>query len=386
MMDSQLLQTSLIVNNLLSCIMALIFLLCLQPKMQGSKRQASLWLMAFFFFFSLGFVISASREWAAIEWVVLSNNALLQMACYCLLFVSMAWFDVKVTQGLLLIALFHTCVYSAIQYSLLHSAMDTLALRSQIAMVSYQVILVFNLVFWFSHRNRQKAGEQIYLVCLIISMLAIAVPMLILLISKQEAYFQVSIFWVQNIITLLLFAGMLALFFYDEIDWHYQRATKDELTGLYNRRYFTEQALAFGNPLLPRKVLVIDVDHFKKVNDTYGHDVGDLVLEYIGLLVKQCFDDFSLCARYGGEEFVVLCQPTPKHHIETIIEDFMAQIQATKFEHDQGRLTVTVSIGAATWSTGQPLDQVFKQADKALYSSKKRGRNTVTEYQSALLS
>lgn len=383
-MDSQILQIAMVVNNLISCVMATIFLLCMLPKMQGLKKQASLWLMAFFLLFSSGFVTSISRDWLPIEWVVLANNALLQLACYCLLFVSMAWFHVKVTKGVMAIALLHTSLYSALQYALLHSGTDTLLLRSQIAMVSYQAILIFNLVFWFHHRDKYKTGEQIYAGCLVLAMLAICIPMVILTVTQQHAYFHVSIFWVQNAITLLLFAGMLALFFYDEIDWHYQRATRDELTGLYNRRYFTEQAPNYGDPRLLRKILVIDVDHFKKVNDSYGHDVGDLVLEYIGKEVTQHFGDFSLCARYGGEEFVVLCQPSPLHNLDLIIEQFMANIQTTKFEHDQGRLMVTVSVGIATWAPGQALYQAFKQADKALYSSKKRGRNTVTDYQDAL--
>ncbi|MBF0561306.1 MAG: diguanylate cyclase [Alphaproteobacteria bacterium] len=158
---------------------------------------------------------------------------------------------------------------------------------------------------------------------------------------------------------------------------------RDGLTNLYNRRAFTEalgreaEAQAFD----PREVsiLMTDVDHFKKVNDTYGHPVGDAVLRAIAANLGTATRPSDFVARYGGEEFVVLMPKTGIASAVVVAERIRQTIAATPIDIGAGRvLTVTISIGAATVPPRSPeLSTLVDLADKALYAAKQKGRNRV---------
>lgn len=160
-------------------------------------------------------------------------------------------------------------------------------------------------------------------------------------------------------------------------------ATTDGLTGLLNKRALTEtatqklkSALRFKKPL---SVLVCDIDHFKKVNDTYGHDIGDLVIRGFGDVLKRVKRDTDMVGRFGGEEFVLVCEETDARGAELLAERIRTELQGTTFHTPQGPLQVTCSIGVAPCPlAGQEWDQLFKATDEALYASKRGGRNRVT--------
>jgi diguanylate cyclase (GGDEF)-like protein len=161
----------------------------------------------------------------------------------------------------------------------------------------------------------------------------------------------------------------------------------DPLTGLGNRRAF-EKALerevarvkrGMGEPL---SVAIIDVDHFKSVNDTYGHDVGDRVLEKLGGILRRKLRPTDFVGRQGGEEFVILMPKTNTAGARTYAERVrvlvatLLSVEST--EGSQGLVSATVSIGVATWdkATESP-DEFLKRADQALYAAKAHGRNRV---------
>ncbi|UCD17850.1 MAG: sensor domain-containing diguanylate cyclase [Candidatus Zixiibacteriota bacterium] len=158
----------------------------------------------------------------------------------------------------------------------------------------------------------------------------------------------------------------------------------DELTGIYNYRYFTQKlkeeqrrAARYDQPL---SMIMLDIDWFKKFNDTYGHEVGNIVLEGITLVVKQCIRDVDIFARYGGEEFVVLLPQTPKAEAARIGERIRQQIEASRFDGGDSipDLTVTVSIGVTSYpENGKPYDELLSVADQALYRAKGAGKNLV---------
>jgi diguanylate cyclase (GGDEF)-like protein len=153
---------------------------------------------------------------------------------------------------------------------------------------------------------------------------------------------------------------------------------KDPLTGAYNRRYFTlrieEEAkrhARFGEPV---SLVLIDVDHFKAVNDRYGHDAGDTVLRDVTRVLIDNSRDFSIVTRYGGDEFAVLLVNTPKAGALRYAERILGVVARHPFV--QGRLTV--SIGVATLPEDvTTADELIPTADRALYAAKQRGRNTV---------
>ncbi len=163
-----------------------------------------------------------------------------------------------------------------------------------------------------------------------------------------------------------------------------QTAIRDSLTGLYNVRHFKErfqsELLAAARLAHPISMLFIDVDHFKKYNDTHGHPAGDLVLRMMADLMRKSFRSTDLLARYGGEEFVVLMPHTAFVDALEKAENFRAAVETEVFpnEHTQPLGKVTVSMGVSEFpSHAGTVEAVVKAADDALYEAKKKSRNVV---------
>ncbi|HSO27723.1 MAG TPA: sensor domain-containing diguanylate cyclase, partial [Anaerolineales bacterium] len=164
-------------------------------------------------------------------------------------------------------------------------------------------------------------------------------------------------------------------------------ATSDDLTGLYTRRHFFERGQAellrarrYQRPLA---LFMLDVDRFKRVNDTAGHLVGDQVLQEIAALCRQSLRETDLLARYGGEEFVVLLPETDEESAQKSAERLRQLIDERPVKTAAWPVSVTVSVGVAAYSGFEELtfDDLLQRADRALYLSKARGRNRVTIWQ-----
>lgn len=158
-------------------------------------------------------------------------------------------------------------------------------------------------------------------------------------------------------------------------------AEKDSLTGLLNRRKFyevleqeKERAIRYARPL---SLIIFDVDHFKVVNDTYGHDAGDKVLKKIAFAVTDSIRKADVTGRLGGEEFAVLATETTAAKALALAEKLRHAVEMTAHDHVG---TITVSIGVSTYDDGLTLDEFVRRADEALYTAKNNGRNRVAYY------
>ena len=160
-------------------------------------------------------------------------------------------------------------------------------------------------------------------------------------------------------------------------------STTDGLTGLNNVRKFSE---VFNNLLNDLKqngqklsILYIDIDYFKKINDTYGHSEGDVVLKELGLILKKCTRTFDIVSRNGGEEFTVLLLDCPLNRAVEIAETIRKSVEDNQFTLNTGEeITLTISIGVASYQdTTHDPTMLIDDADKALYQAKKAGRNKV---------
>jgi len=160
-------------------------------------------------------------------------------------------------------------------------------------------------------------------------------------------------------------------------------AVTDALTGLYNRHYLNthlenmvRQALKNGKSLA---LMIMDMDHFKSVNDTYGHDVGDMVLKQLAEMIVQTSRSTDLAARFGGEEFVILMPETDSQAALGAANRMREIVESTPFNITNGeKLNRTVSIGVANLHPdGDSAESLLKRADEALYSAKHSGRNMV---------
>lgn len=175
-------------------------------------------------------------------------------------------------------------------------------------------------------------------------------------------------------------AGSLELAWsYAEVD---RRSRTDALTGLYNRMHFGEQlqrtlieADRYNHPV---SLVLVDIDHFKTVNDSWGHEAGDAVLRQVSRILQEGVRAVDVCVRYGGEEIAMLLAQTDSARAVEVAERLRARIESTVVRHDGAEIAVTASFGVATYpETVRVRDQLFPSADKALYIAKHDGRNCV---------
>jgi diguanylate cyclase (GGDEF)-like protein len=156
-------------------------------------------------------------------------------------------------------------------------------------------------------------------------------------------------------------------------------AQTDELTGLKNRRAFFERAQLLLNDCqkkrLPLCAVMLDMDHFKHINDTYGHQVGDQVLRQMGVVISTCFRDTDVCGRMGGEEFAILLPDTSIEVALEIAEQLIRSISGV-MSGPVHRISASVGVAAMEMHDND-LQSLMNNADKALYRAKARGRNQV---------
>jgi two-component system cell cycle response regulator len=169
----------------------------------------------------------------------------------------------------------------------------------------------------------------------------------------------------------------------DNMQLSIEMAITDALTGLYNRRYMethvgtlVDQALTRNKPL---SVLILDIDYFKSINDTHGHDAGDDVLQDFAIRIRKSIRGIDLACRYGGEEFVVVMPETDMAVATMVAERLRRRIAGEPFPIQKGARTidVTISIGIAALGPDDNAAAVIKRADQALYRAKRDGRNRV---------
>jgi len=159
----------------------------------------------------------------------------------------------------------------------------------------------------------------------------------------------------------------------------------DGLTGLYRRGYFNErleeEELRAKRSNGRFSILMMDIDHFKKVNDTYGHQAGDLVLKTVSEILKNSIYETDFAARYGGEEFVVIFPKTDPEGLKIKSEKIRQKIEEAEITVGLEKIKVTASFGIAHFpKDSQVAEEVLRYADISLYKSKQTGRNKVTEF------
>ncbi|MCG9731271.1 diguanylate cyclase [Shewanella sp. Isolate13] len=161
----------------------------------------------------------------------------------------------------------------------------------------------------------------------------------------------------------------------------WEQANLDYLTNVYNRRYFfnlyEEKLTALAQKQGSLSVALLDIDFFKKVNDTYGHDVGDEILIEFANRLQQSFSAHFTVARIGGEEFVVGFRGLNVDKAYALLDSFRIQLESTPFETSKGALNISVSTGVAEFSHDETVDELLNRADQGLYKAKEGGRNLV---------
>ncbi len=164
-------------------------------------------------------------------------------------------------------------------------------------------------------------------------------------------------------------------------------ASTDPLTGLYNRREIFKQGeyeiSLFGRIRLPLSAVMVDIDHFKRINDEYGHLLGDEVIRRVAETLRSGTRNTDHVGRLGGEEFLLLLPNTAESGVYTLAEELRKRVEALEILQEGIQVRVTISLGCATTNRCIPFDQLVAGADAALYESKASGRNRTTRHKAA---
>ncbi|HEX5391630.1 MAG TPA: sensor domain-containing diguanylate cyclase [Rhodocyclaceae bacterium] len=188
-----------------------------------------------------------------------------------------------------------------------------------------------------------------------------------------------------NLAICLLITAVVLLFTWIALN-HYQRrlqemASTDKLTGLYNRQVFDilmEQALnEYQRQPKPISLLLVDVDHFKRINDRYGHLEGDHVLRELTPLIRSCLRRSDLAFRWGGEEYLIMLRGSTADAAVSVAEKLRAAVAEHRFLVASNILNITISVGVAEYAPGDTADVLVSRADEGLYAAKNLGRNKV---------
>jgi diguanylate cyclase (GGDEF)-like protein len=179
---------------------------------------------------------------------------------------------------------------------------------------------------------------------------------------------------------------ILKFTYQDQVDERYQKrlfesALRDGLTATFNRRYFvdrlnTEMRFASRHDKA-LALLFVDIDHFKKINDGFGHQAGDHVLAAVARELTATIRAEDVLARYGGEEFAIICREIEKDGALALGERLRAAVERARFEHEGRVIPVTISVGAAVARKPQQVQPLIAAADAAMYEAKRAGRNRV---------
>lgn len=193
-----------------------------------------------------------------------------------------------------------------------------------------------------------------------------------------------------TLVVIMTILGYLIRYFYQYSESVETRALTDKLTGLFNRAYLEaewQRQFELDDKSAPSiySMLVIDVDYFKDVNDSYGHIIGDQVLVTLAIALKQHFRKDDIIVRWGGDEFVVILPRTTEIEALTIAENFRGFLETVPIQTNKSITHFTITIGLSEFLLSEPIKQVFERSDEALYQAKQQGRNCVVSYQSLTL-
>ncbi|MCT4781943.1 MULTISPECIES: GGDEF domain-containing protein [Exiguobacterium] len=247
-------------------------------------------------------------------------------------------------------------------------------------------------------------GEYVGFYLAIITMIALVVPTSLLRLKLDNTRTTLLIFMTISVIVFgsaLFYALPLELFYpillvyivmtylgaaasyrllhelrrhFENVQHQQQLARTDALTGIANRRRLNEAMANLTVEAEEYALILVDIDHFKRVNDTYGHDVGDDVLRELGMLLVDESREDHLVGRFGGEEFLIIMPNAQKDDVSRLAESIREKVSTFPFETSAGTLHITVSLGACH-SNDIEVDSVLKHADEALYHAKESGRN-----------
>lgn len=349
-----------------------------------SKQTSFVWWTASCFMFALGIAASlVYYRYVPLNGINVLACLLLFTASFCL-FVGLNKFELSLSKNRLA-----RQAYATYLFGILLIALSSLAPTYTNSLASVLMAVMFLLTEGCFYRRRSPF-KRIYRVLRGILMIHAFVMffqgVIMLLQHATQAATDIDALFQLTLLTHLLLTIITALvlpmlqIIRSQQFWK-QQANIDSLTGLLNRRAFINKAFDVMGPndIEHYCLLMVDVDHFKHINDEYGHQAGDEVLRQIAYRLRQAIRTTDVIGRIGGEEFAILMPNLNLDNAESVADRLLHAISEQTIRYQTINLQATVSIGiAARTGLAQSWDDLFDRADKALYSAKRSGRNLVS--------
>lgn len=258
---------------------------------------------------------------------------------------------------------------------------DSLLARTVVLYISAACIYLYSLRYFATDGGSPSWGERVARVSLMIAASATLLIFIPLLFGSDLALYKVVSMVMHAMLILLMTGALLSLLLSDVVILHYRNSLKDPLTGLYNRRYFSSQANVIQETskryAFPVSLVLCDIDHFKSINDTFGHAVGDSVLQDFAARISAFIREGDLLARFGGEEFVLLLPQTQIEDAQKFAERLRSMIEQSDIVVGEEIIKYTASFGVSPLIHQGDLEFCLNAADEALYRAKHEGRNRV---------
>jgi diguanylate cyclase (GGDEF)-like protein len=246
------------------------------------------------------------------------------------------------------------------------------------------MILYYKSIRKIRMASGQNPGEKILTTSLIVKFILVVITFFIFAITGDHNLHLTTVALITNINVVLQIGSIYSMFLFDNINMHKEEASTDFLTGIYNRRAFmskVDEIVDAGvNKHKPGVIVVCDIDNFKVINDTYGHDAGDIVIQTMATTFKNMLRRDDVCARMGGEEFALYLSDTNETYAITAIERIRLHLQNLTVNAQGMDINFTASFGYASISEDNSLGRTLRNADKAMYVAKDTGRNKACLY------
>lgn len=377
MMDLSFLEIATVINNIACSAIAALFLYMLRSKLIEHKLDTATWFVLLFLAYGLAYTTSSLRFILPMGFAIFVNNLLYQLGGYCMLFAVLRWYQKPIKSGLYLLMMAHSLSFALLLYFLFRLNPEDIGLRILIASLSLSSVYLISAIVAAKNGQRGRPEQTLFAVVLAVMMVMLYVPFVAYQTLPLLAVFRAATIVVQNLFFFIILGTMLMLFLFEEIEWHRLRSIRDELTGSFNRRYFKEHVQRQLNQSEAASIIaLVDIDHFKQINDTYGHDIGDEVITFVVQNLESLNLTDCVVARYGGEEFAIYARENDEARVAKALDTVRDEI-AGGFSIDDQPLRVSVSIGVVMLDTSYDYGEVIRQADKALYQAKQQGRNRV---------
>ena len=275
----------------------------------------------------------------------------------------------------------HAALVLVLSVGVFYLLIDNFMFRVFLIVSNMMGIYLWTLSYVCKDPAKPSKGENLTKFAIWFTAANILFAMALMLVTADIFIYQAMtvVFWTLQI--LIMVGALLSMLLSDLIEKHYRESITDPLTGLYNRRYFMSQASILLKSAkrhhFPISIVVCDIDRFKSINDTFGHEIGDKALTAFASIIQQTKRDEDTLARFGGEEFILMLPQTPAEGARQVAERIRQATEDMSLNVPSGEVTFTASFGVSIVHEAEEVDQNIEAADIALYLAKKKGRNQV---------